>query len=258
LPKDKFEKLKELADKTDGHTLLRTTEILTKTEGDLRYSADGRVTLESALIKAAMPSVDYDIEALLARVEKLERQVAEGVKVTVKAQQPAPEVPAQPTIQPAKPQTPERQKPELKAIEDDGFSPFGTQGGAGKEQATIFEQPQTAAPKQVGSLSDGDKASLFGRFIKLFRTTRRNAVLFTLCMDLESHFEGDTFVLSTPVEAVYKSLSRDDNKQFIAESLQTLGVFSFDIRLKAKGEDKYERAVGELRENFKGTDIQIK
>ena len=110
----------------------------------------------------------------------------------------------------------------------------------------------------MGSLSERDKATLFGRFIKLFRTTRRNAVLFTLCMELESFFDGDTFVLLTTVDAVYRSLSREDNKQFIAEALQSLGVFSFDIRLKPKGEDKYEKAIGELRDNFKGTDIQIK
>ena len=99
---------------------------------------------------------------------------------------------------------------------------------------------------------------MFGRFIKLFRTTKRNAVLFTLCMDLESFFEGDTFVLVTEVEAVFKSLTREDNRQYIAEALQSLGVFSFDIRLKAKGVDKYESAINELRNNFNGIDIDIK
>ena len=276
LPKDKFDKLKEMSATADAHTLLRATEILTKAEGDLRYAVDGRVTLESALIKASMPAVDSDIEALLARVEKLERQVAEGIKVTVAAQtqnsnrsenlketndnqftkteqkverrveQSAAEVPF---IMP-------EGKSALKAIEDGGASsPFDAVGG---EQANIFEQSSVAAPSQVKSISESEKSSLFGRFIKLLRTTRRNAVLFTLCMDLESYFEGDTFVLLTPVEAVFKSLAREDNRQYIAEVLASLGVFSFDIRLKAKGEDKYERSLNELRNNFNGTDIQIK
>ena len=52
--------------------------------------------------------------------------------------------------------------------------------------------------------------------------------------------------------------NREEHRQFIAEALQSLGVFSFDIRLKPKGEDKYEKAIGELRDNFKGTDIEIK
>ena len=125
-------------------------------------------------------------------------------------------------------------------------------------QGSLFEGAAPAQPAAIGSLSEADKATLFGRFIKLFRTTRRNAVLFTLCCDLESSFEGDTFILSTPVEAVYKSLNREDNRAFIAETLKTLGVFEYEIRLKPRGEDKYEKAVNELKRNFSGTDITIK
>ena len=268
LPKDKFAKLKEIAASADGHTLLRTTDIIAKAEGDLRYAVDGRITLEAALIKAAMPSADYDIEALLARVEKLERQVAEGVKVKVESHSAQPR-PAYNSVS-AKEVEAEKKLPEREAVDpkstvtafedEDSASPFEKKSEEiqPQRQSTLFEQSPISAPAKVGSLSDRDKATLFGRFIKLFRTTRRNAVLFTLCMDLESFFEGDTFVLTTTVEAVYKSLSREENRQYIAEALQELGVFSFDIRLKPKGEDKYEKAINELRDNFKGTDIQIK
>ena len=312
LPIDKLEKLKEISTRFGGHTLLRTTELLAHAEGDMRYAVDARVTLENYLLKCAMPQADYDIEALLTRIEKLERQIAEGVKVTLAAQpvtssaqtvpvnapsksvSPAPAQPTLPKQVPAhtheKTVSPEETKINAKkaadalsltASDDDlGGSPFdGTEksapsasssisqfgdehsasgSGASGTQATIFEQPKASASATAGSLSAADKAALFGKFMKLFRTTRKNAVLFTLCMDLESEFEGDTFVLMTPVEAVYRSLTREDNKLFIAEALESLGVFSFDIRLKPKGEDKYEKAIGELRNNFPGTDIQIK
>lgn len=253
LPKDKFEKLSEMALQSDGHAILRTTEILTQAEGDMRFAVDGRITLEAALIKAAMPRVDYDIEALLARMEKIERAVAEGIKVEVKAKAkelPAPSVAAAPAV--ASPVA--KESPKLTAMEtDEGDSPFGK-----TEQKTIFEQAPVAPPAHVGSLSDADKATAFGRLIRLFRTTRRNAVLHSLCMDLETSFEGDTFVMQTTVDAVYKALSRIENRKGVEEALAELGVFSFDVRLKPKGEDKYEKAIGELRENFKGTDITIK
>ncbi|MDE5766304.1 MAG: DNA polymerase III subunit gamma/tau [Clostridia bacterium] len=256
LPKDKYEKLQEIAAQADGHAILRTTEILAQAEGDMRFAVDGRITLEAALIKAAMPRADYDIEALLARMEKLERAVAEGIKVEVKAK-------AATVAAPVAEVKRAEEKPKLTAVEDDDSSPFTEAPKAQpaqteKSQSTLFEHAPVTQPAHVGSLSDADKATLFGRFIRLFRTTRRNAVLFTLCMDLESSFEGDTFVLTTSTEAVYKSLNREDNRQCIAEALESLGVFSFDIRLKPKGEDKYEKAIGELRENFKGTDITIK
>lgn len=247
LPADKFAKLKEISAMADGHAILRATEILTKAEGDMRFAVDGRITLEAALMKAAMPQVDYDIESLLARMEKLERAVAEGIKVEVKARQAATDIP-------------ERKSPALASLDTEtDESPFAAAKPASGEgaQGTIFEQAAATPHAQIGSLSEADKATVFGRLIKSFRTTRRNPVLFTLCMDLESTFEGDKFVLITSVEAVYRSLNRGDNRQYIEEALASLGVFSFEIRLKPKGEDRYEKAIGELRENFKGTDINI-
>ncbi|MGN1103898.1 MAG: DNA polymerase III subunit gamma/tau [Candidatus Coproplasma sp.] len=280
IPKVQYDRIKAIADGADGHTVLRTTELLAKAEGDMRYAVDSRITLETALLKAAMPSADYDIEALLARIEKLERQVKEGVKVAIEAQprQTAPQ-PEQ-TQRYQKPveikeevkteQVTNKQKPEKVLSDFDDSSPFedpfktqkaeeaAPKEAVGEEQATLFDSGSAPAPENIGSLSDADKSTMFGRFIKLFRTTKRNAVLFTLCMDLESFFEGDTFVLVTEVEAVYKSLTREDNRQYIAEALRSLGVFSFDIRLKVKGTDKYESAINELRNNFSGIDIEIK
>ena len=99
---------------------------------------------------------------------------------------------------------------------------------------------------------------MFGSLLRLFRTTRRNAVLFTLCMDLENFFEGDTLILVTDTEAVFKALNREENARFIREALSELGVFSHEVRLKPRGESKWESAERRLKENFKGIDIDIK
>lgn len=272
LPAEKYAALKAVADGADGHSILRATEILSSTEGALRYAVDGAITLENAIIKAAMPQADYDIEALLSRIAALEKAVKEGVKVTVKAAQAQANA-AQPVrrtdVAPVTASTSAAaEKPKVGLSPSEEPSPFAVQGERSapsqraqaetSSQGSLFEGAAPAQPAAIGSLSESDKATLFGRFIKLFRTTRRNAVLFTLCCDLESSFEGDTFILSTPVEAVYKSLNREDNRAFIAETLKTLGVFEYEIRLKPRGEDKYEKAVNELKRNFSGTDITIK
>lgn len=272
LPAEKYAALKAVADGADGHSILRATEILSSTEGALRYAVDGAITLENAIIKAAMPQADYDIEALLSRIAALEKAVKEGVKVTVKAAQAQANA-AQPVrrtdVAPVTASTSAAaEKPKVGLSPSEEPSPFAVQGERSapsqraqaetSSQGSLFEGAAPAQPAAIGSLSEADKATLFGRFIKLFRTTRRNAVLFTLCCDLESSFEGDTFILSTPVEAVYKSLNREDNRAFIAETLKTLGVFEYEIRLKPRGEDKYEKAVNELKRNFSGTDITIK
>lgn len=282
LPDDKFNAVKEIADGADGHAILRVTEILAAAEGALRYGTDGRITVETAVVKAAMPSADYDMDALISRISALERKVEEGATVP-RGEKPAEEVvPAKkdtrPAIKEAQPVVKEAQP--TKGVQslsqfDGGDSPFSSpaEKHAGterekEEKREVFKEDvgeQETLFSHVGedgvsggSITKTEKDKVFGKFLKLFRTTRRNAVLFTLCMDLESEFEGDTFVLYTPVEAVYRSLTRTENNAFIGETLASLGVNSFEIRLKGKGEDKYEKALKQLRENFCGTDIEIK
>lgn len=79
LPKDTFALVEKAAKETDGHRLLRTTEIFASTESSLRYSVSPRIVFETAVLKASMPETDYDIEALLARIAALEKRVAEGI-----------------------------------------------------------------------------------------------------------------------------------------------------------------------------------
>jgi DNA polymerase III gamma/tau subunit len=267
IPDDRYNSLKHAADVADGHKILRCTEILAKAESDLRYSLNGRITLETAVVKSAMPQADYNIDALIGRVAALEKKLAEGVKVQVVN---SPVASAAATTKP----TAERVAPvPVKKAEvqtaDEFESPFAKPQAASKlpeaekgndVQPTLWEQPSASSQvaDKASSLTEADKKTVFGKFLRLFRTTRKNAVLFTLCMDLESTFEGDKFVLITPTEAVYKALTREENNKFIAETLAELGVFSHEVRLKTRGEDKLESAINKLKDNFKGTDIEIK
>ena len=52
-------------------------QIFTDAEGSLRYSLNPRVVLESACLKSAQPENDYNIDALMARISKLEKMLAE-------------------------------------------------------------------------------------------------------------------------------------------------------------------------------------
>ncbi len=83
-------------------------------------------------------------------------------------------------------------------------------------------------------------------------------MLFTLCMDLEHAFEGDKIILITDSEAVFKALSRAENAKFVSEVLLELGVREHEVKLREKGESDYDKAMRELKQNFDGTDIDIK
>jgi DNA polymerase-3 subunit gamma/tau len=275
IPQDRFTAISEAVALCDGHKILRVTEVLAKAESDMRYALNGRITLETALIKCAMPSTDYNIDALIGRVATLEKKLEEGVKVQISASPQIKQTVAQNTVKDIKPEVKTVTEREVNVpVPQESFNDFSPFDAPAKEsykkdekiempkqdvQPTLFEQPDAATPpKNVGGLSESDKATIFGKFLRCFRTTRKNAVLFTLCMDLESAFEGDKFVLITPTEAVYKALTREENSKFIAETLATLGVFSHEVRLKQQGEDKLQSAINKLKDNFKGTDIEIK
>lgn len=76
LPVSKFEKLTELSQKANEQRLLRVLEIFSQAETTLKYSTQPRIIFETAAIKASMPSVDYNIDALMARIKNVEDKIA--------------------------------------------------------------------------------------------------------------------------------------------------------------------------------------
>ncbi len=259
LPEENFLRIKEIADAADGHKILRVTEILAAAESAMRYSSSGRITLETAVIKAAMPAEDYNIDALIGKIAELERKLESG-KYALPSARSMPKVSAEPVLPQKK--VPAAEPPVLE--EESGESPFAS--GASEEKPAAREESGTqptlwddmpAQPPKSG-LSEGDKRSVFAKFLKCLRTTHKNAVLFTLCMDLMAKFEGDKLVLATESEPVYKALVRADNYKFMGGVLSTLNVTDFEVRLQPKGESEFDKALKTLKDNFTGTDINVK
>lgn len=271
LPEETLKIIQSSAEIADGHKLLRVTEILAKAETDMRYALSERITLETAIFKCSVPQSDYNIDALIGKINALEQKLESGnftVNNTATPQhmpqfsksepaaeppkevaEPAPE--AEPEIQPTvqKPETVNR--PVLKE-DTDGGDPFSS-----NPFATPVKNVQ-AAISEISPNVVRNSGEIFAKFLRCLRTTHRNAVLFTLCMDLENSFDGNTLVLTTDSESVLKALNREDNAKFITGLLAELGVFVYEVRLKTRGENKYEKALEELKNNFKGTEIDIK
>ena len=245
LPQESYNEIVKVVSHADGHKLLRVTEILAQAEADMRYSLSARITLETAVLKCAMPQSDYNIDALIGKINYLEKKLDEKA-VVVK------EVPVIKEV-PKASKAPEKEP--VKVIEEQ--SPF-------TDEKPVKEEVQTSildSAPGIGSvrmLNDSEKSGIFAKLIRLLRTTRKNAVLFTLCMDVGNFFEGDKMILTTDSEAVYKGLQKEDNSSFLAETLLELGVGSHEVRFIPKGESEYDKAVRELKNNFDGIDIEIK
>ncbi len=84
LPETRFNNLKIISDKASEERLLRSMEIFSLLENDLKYSLHPRILFETASVKASKPDSDYNIEALMSRIKVLEEKLSSGVKMPVK------------------------------------------------------------------------------------------------------------------------------------------------------------------------------
>ena len=104
----------------------------------------------------------------------------------------------------------------------------------------------------------GDAKATFGSFLRALRKTARNGVLFTLCMDLDSVYENDKFVLYTESETIYSSLTKEDHRALVEQAFAAIGLTDFEIRLRGKKGDDFNRSLSELKEKFSDVKIDIK
>ncbi len=273
LPHDLFLEVKRVADGADGKTVLRATEILAKTETDLRASASPRIALETAILRAAVPETDYDVDALLARVSKLEKEIKElsarPAASVLPAPAPAPIVSAPKAEERAEePAFREPFPPEEEPVFDEAIFSGPPEEPAPAPRAPVKEEPikegpvreepkkeQPAAEAPVSAPSSAEEA--YGKFMRALRRTFKNGVLFTMCSDLETAFEGGTLVFFTDSETVFRALTREDHAKAMDEALRSVGVVSHEVRLKKAGPPRGS-GLEQLKRDFKDYPVELK
>ena len=78
------------ARRTSHTRLMRMLDLFLASETDMKWAAQPRFALEAAALRACAPEESVQVEALIARVDELERKLAEGVVVQGVASQAAP------------------------------------------------------------------------------------------------------------------------------------------------------------------------
>ena len=265
LPDGLYKEVEKTARETDGHRLLRVTEIFAGVEMDLKYSASPRVLFETAVLKAAMPQADYDIEGLIARVNELEKRLDGGVvlqkdvgrvetkteALPIKEEPPIDEgyIPSDGDVPPEEPAYgyyDEPKKAEEKPV---------------PVQEKVEEKPPIAAAKPVLRADfKGNAKATFGAFLRSIRKIAKSGVLITICMDLDCEYEGDLFVLYTTGDTPYRALMREEHRALIEQAFAAVGIEAggFEIRLRAKKTDEFNKRLSELKETFGGVKIDVK
>lgn len=292
LPEDVYKELKSIADQADGHRLLRIIEIFSDAEGGLRYSLNPRVVLESACIKAAQPQNDYNIDALLARINKLERELQTGKYTanTADNQQQTPSVQkssevnrAEPKIEPVKKvekvsdyPTFDEGYPDVPPEDDGGFysdmippKKANNQPIAGqivkKEEVKSVEKP--VAPtvsatdedlkptSNAGGISGG---KLWGSVIRKLRA-EKNVILWIACQEMDAKLVGRKLKVFANDDSGYSAIVKQNNLEALARTVKSFG--DYDIEICKAGEDvgvsDFEKDVESVKKTFSGIPVNV-
>ena len=293
LPADRYALLKSTANLAENRVLVRALEILAQAESDCRYTTTPKITLETAVLKAAFVKEDEDITALVQRVQVLEDALSDiqsgAVSLPAAAQTSSFAAAQEYSVPTQQPQEKARKQTGGEFFEDAPPDENETGGNlyldsdyvradkarqakkaqtayelTSSAQPGMFDTPfaaaQSAAP-QAGqkptNAAAGDAKVAFGKFLRALRAVG-NGVLFTICMDMESDFDGDTFVLYTTKETLLNTLKRETNFPVVQNALNKIGITDFDLRLKSKEKDNTNKAIDEIKEKFADAKITIK
>ena len=273
LPDETYREALDVARKVDGHALLRATEIFAQTEQSLKYATSPRILFETAVLKVSMPKQDYDIEALLTRIAALEKRLEEGNFVANNGGRVA--VKEENTVAPPQKQEEETETVDIDVPPELDVPPDELETGGNvyfdadfmpknkpiPKQEKPVEKVVSVAPKTSGiNVNKGNAQATFGAFLRSLRKTGKSGVVFAMCMDLDSAYEGDTFVLYTQSPTIYNSLSKPEHASLLTQAFAAIGITdgAFALRLRGKQTDDLQKGVDEIKQTFNGVKIDVK
>lgn len=112
MSEDNLKQLREDAALADENVLMRYIRVFSEVLNQIRFAAQKRVLVELAFIRLTKPEMEQSMDAVLERLERLERQMEEGIPAA-----PWPGNMAGDGSQPAMPQAVQPQAPSLESRE---------------------------------------------------------------------------------------------------------------------------------------------
>ena len=257
LPEELYAEVHRIAARADARKLLRACEIFAQVETDLRYSSAPRIVLETAIVKACLPAADLDLLTLAKRLDMLEAKLSAGVYA---APQPSPASSYLEREERApraeRGEEPPRLRQEAPLPADDEAPPeeFFAAPSAPLPDAA----PRRQAAQAVDASLPENRKLAFAHFLRALRRGAKNGVLFTMCQDLGSFFEGDTMVLVTDSDTIFRRLQAPDNAKAVQAALESIGIRNYDVRMRGARVDPVQQGIEALKKNFPEAPFEVK
>ena len=233
LPKERFEALSSTASLCDEHKILRVLEILTEQDTALRYASKPRAIFETALIKATLSEVDYNIDTLISRITKLENQIKSllnGEKVVVSSQVS--------TIEQAQPIKSEPLKEDTSSDSGEETQTITIEKQV-EPQIELEEQKEVEIPtdtiNEQKNVDNADARKIWGTVVRRLRTTPGKIILWVACQEMTATISGNNFIIKVKNESEKNLLEENENKTLITSLVNEFG--SYNIVISLSGED---------------------
>jgi DNA polymerase-3 subunit gamma/tau len=184
--------------------LSRILSLLVAAQTDMRWTTSPRLTLELALVRAALPEADPTSAGLAARIERLERLA--GVDAVTEPERPASSAPqASPHPTPAPrprrpPPDPTQSPPDPRSADDAGHPDADSERESRPEAPSPAESPETEGPHapDTGALDISTIRRSWPQLLDRLQEVRKVVLRAHLESVTAAAYDGQTLELAFP------------------------------------------------------------
>lgn len=247
LTQDKYNALKNLGEKYSDEEFLRIMEILSFAEGEIRYSSQPRIILETAILKASAKKSDYSLETLALRVGDLEKKLENILSGSVKVSF-SQTVNAKEELNEIKKDFAQTEKSQAGFVEPSEIEQPITQKEEKLEEVKL-SKPITEnvtevkpLPKKEVKLED---KKVWGTVIRALRRT--SITLYAVCSERLAEVKEGKLIIYADGEGDYSLLTKPDNFATIEKTVKE--VCSLETEIAEKSNEKQKQ--DEIDEQYK-------
>lgn len=287
IPEDAYGEIVKAAELADENRILRTIEIFSEAEGNMRYAASPKILLECAVVKSSRPETDYNLDALLGRISSLEKALKDGAIVSgekpkpifmgeIKSAEIKPEAVVTRAETKAEDNAPyyfdegEPMPPpeEPSGMETGGYKSINEQKPPVIERktATADTKPeevkpagQTAEQSPSGNTAGMNAGKLWGTVIRKLRAEKQ-IVLWIACQEMTATLNGRTLVVRASDEAGYNAVTKQANLEILSKIVKSVGDYEVEIKKssgEAENKSKFDEDVEKVKNVFGSTVVKV-
>ena len=289
IPEDANGEIVKAAGLADENRILRTIEIFSEAEGNMRYAASPKILLECAVVKSSRPETDYNLDALLGRISSLEKALKDGAMVSGEKPKPifmgeikSAEIKPEAVVTRAETKTkaednapyyfddgePMPPPEEPSEIETGGYKSINEQKSPVTERKIPLKEVKSEEAKPAEQAVEQDlgentanisAGKLWGTVIRKLRAEKQ-IVLWIACQEMTATLNGRTLIVRACDEAGYNAVTKQANLEILSKIVKSVGDYEVEIKKssgEAENKSKFDEDVEKVKNVFGSEVVKV-